>query len=109
MTKKAEYKILTPVDLTSFGEIRIVNVETSPQEFDCRVEIILRNRSNDSNLTIAFEGVRELNIEALGSGTSIGPLKALDLRKDQWEWPMKVVDFEEEAISFYCKKIVERS
>jgi hypothetical protein len=98
-----DYLFLTQSDAKDLREFRITAVRTDGKE-RLRVAITLQNGDSDRYAAIVFDGVQELSVKTLNAGSILGPLKACDLRDKQLEGiGYKVMDFEEDKLSFLCE------
>jgi len=95
-----EYTIITPVELKHLKQLTILKA-TDFEPLTC--QLVLCDPELGKSVTIAFQGMGEINIMKLSGGSLVGPLKILDMRDRQLEQiNYKVMDFEEEHICFFC-------
>ncbi len=95
-----EYRIVTPVELKHLKQLTVLEATgDGPLTF----EVVLYDPRSGRSVTAIFTGVGELSVTRLSRGALIGPLKVLDMRDRQLEnIKYKVMDFEEEHMSFFC-------
>lgn len=97
-----EYKIITPIELKYLKRITLLQSWVSGP-LTC--EVVLCDQTERLSATAVFEDLSEFEIAKISGGRLVGPLKALDIRDKQWEnINYKIRDYEDEFISFYCKK-----
>ena len=95
-----EYTIITPVELKHLKQLTVLRA-TDSGPLMC--EVVLCAPESGKSVTIAFVDLEQVNITKLSSGSLVGPLKVLDMRDRQLEKiKYKVMDFEDEYISFFC-------
>ena len=95
-----DYTILTPIELKHLKQLRLSSV-SYPGPLTC--EVVFGDGVSDKVITATFEGVEEFTIKGLHAGSLVGPLKVLDMRTRQLERiKYRVMDFEEERLSFLC-------